>query len=54
VVAPAPAISGSSAAPVASPTAGAAQEKVESCPTGFSLYNHGCYPTQDATHAMMR
>jgi hypothetical protein len=48
------AVSGSSAAPVVSPTAGASQEKVETCPTGFSLYNHGCYPAHDAANAMMR
>jgi hypothetical protein len=29
-------------------------EKAETCPAGFSLYNHGCYPAQDAAGAMMR
>ena len=55
--APPGAVSGSSAAPapIISPTAGtAAAEKAESCPAGLALYNHGCYPAQDAATAMVR
>ena len=53
--APAGAVSGSSAAPVISPTAGtAAAEKTEACPAGLALYNHGCYPAHDAATAMVR
>ena len=47
--APATGIAGSS-----TPPATASAEKAESCPSGFSLYNHGCYPAQDAASAMMR
>jgi hypothetical protein len=50
------AVSGSTVtpAPVAGPTAGAEAQKVETCPAGLALYNHGCYPTHDAANAMVR
>lgn len=28
-------------------------ESTKTCPTGFTLYNNGCYPAQDAANAMM-
>ena len=48
-------VAGSSVPPVASSTAGAAaQEKIETCPAGFILYNHGCAPAQHAVGTMVR
>ena len=48
-------MSGTTTAPPSPAMAPAASvEKIETCPAGLALYNHGCYPAHDAMSAMGR
>lgn len=47
-------MSGTTAPPPPAMAPAASAEKIETCPAGLALYNHGCYPAHDAMSTMGR